>query len=64
VHSEDDPAHVIGSKLYHATLEERKVVHAFKLYPTGGHGYGLRSTKEARAWPEYAMEWLQKLGMR
>ena len=64
VHSEDDTPHVPGSKLYHAALEEAKVAHEFKLYPTGGHGYGLRSTKDARVWPEDALEWLHKIGMR
>lgn len=64
VHSEDDKRFVTGSKSYHAALDEAKVAHDFKLYPTGGHGYGLRSTKDARAWPEYALEWLQKIGVR
>jgi acetyl esterase/lipase len=61
VHSEDDKSFVAGSKAYHAALDEAKVAHEFKLYPTGGHGYGLHSTKEARAWPECAREWLRKI---
>jgi acetyl esterase/lipase len=64
VHSEDDRTFVSGSKLYHAALSEAKVPHEFKLYPTGGHGYGLRCTREARAWPQDALEWLHKVGVR
>ncbi|QDU28573.1 Acetylxylan esterase precursor [Anatilimnocola aggregata] len=64
VHSDDDKNHVIGSKVYHAALDEAKVAHEFKLYPTGGHGYGLHSTKDARIWPEDALKWLQKVGIR
>ncbi|WP_425619469.1 alpha/beta hydrolase [Anatilimnocola sp. NA78] len=64
VHSDDDKSHVIGSKIYHAALDEAKVAHEFQLYPTGGHGYGLHSEKEARVWPEDALKWLTKVGMR
>jgi len=64
VHSEDDKTHVIGSKIYHAALEAAKVAHEFKLYPTGGHGYGLRCTKDAKAWPDDALAWLRKNGLR
>lgn len=61
VHNEDDKAFVAGSKIYHAALNEAKIAHEFKLYPTGGHGYGLRCTGEAKAWPDDALKWLQKL---
>ena len=64
VHSEDDKTFIAGSKLYDAALTEAKVPHAFILYPTGGHGYGLRCTREAAAWPQAAMEWLGKTGFR
>jgi acetyl esterase/lipase len=61
VHTEDDRSFVAGSKLYHAALEEAKVPNQFLLYPTGGHGYGLRCTGDAKAWPKAALEWLRKL---
>ncbi|MEQ1862387.1 MAG: alpha/beta hydrolase [Chthoniobacteraceae bacterium] len=64
VHSEDDKTHVVGSKIYDAALTEAKVAHEFKLYPTGGHGYGLRCEKDARVWPEDALGWLRKIGVR
>jgi acetyl esterase/lipase len=64
VHSEDDKTYVPGSKLYHAALDEAKVPNEFLLYPTGGHGYALHCTKDARAWPEAALAWLHKVGVR
>ncbi len=36
----------------------------FKNYPTGGHGYGLRCTKDAKVWPVDALEWMKSVGMR
>jgi acetyl esterase/lipase len=60
IHTEDDKNYVGGSKVYHAALDEAKVPNEFRLYPTGGHGYGLRATRDARAWPQAALEWLQK----
>jgi acetyl esterase/lipase len=64
IHSEDDKTFVSGSKLYHAALDKAKVAHDFKLYVTGGHGYALRGTREARAWPDYALGWLHKIGVQ
>ena len=61
VHSEDDKTPVVGSKVYHAALDEAKVAHEFKLYPTGGHGYGLHCERDARAWPADTLKWLQKV---
>jgi acetyl esterase/lipase len=60
VHSEDDKKLVVGSKVYHAALDEAKVPNQFLLYQTGGHGYALHCTKEAKAWPAAAVEWLKK----
>jgi acetyl esterase/lipase len=61
VHNEDDKTHVVGSKVYDAALTEAKIAHEFKLYPTGGHGYGLHCHGDARAWPEDTLQWLQKV---
>lgn len=63
-HNEDDKTYVPGSKLYAAALTEAKFPHEFQLYQTGGHGYGLRCTGEAKAWPEAAAVWLKKTGVR
>lgn len=64
VHSEDDKTHVIGSKVYHDALNASKIAHEFKLYPTGGHGYGLRCERDAKVWPEDALRWLQGIDVR
>jgi len=64
VHSEDDKTHVIGSKVYHDALNTSKIAHEFKLYPTGGHGYGLRCELDAKVWPGDALKWLGTIGVR
>lgn len=64
VHSEDDARYVSGSKLYAAALQERNTPHRFLLYPTGGHGYGLRSKGAATAWPGDALDWLRATVVR
>ena len=61
VHNEDDKTHVVGSKIYDAALTEAKVPHLFQFYPTGGHGYGLHCDKDAKAWPDDTLKWLQKV---
>jgi acetyl esterase/lipase len=61
VHSEDDKTFVVGSKLYHAALDQAKVPNEFLLYPTGGHGYGLHCERDAKAWPQDALDWLRKM---
>lgn len=63
VHSEDDKTFIAGSKLYHAALDAAKKPNEFLCYPTGGHGYGLHCTRDARAWPGAALEWLHKNGI-
>ena len=63
VSTEDDTNFVTGGKLYAAALDEAKVLNKFLLYATGGHGYGLRSTKDAKAWSQSALDWLRKIGI-
>ena len=64
VHNEDDKGYSPGSKLYDAALTETKVPHEFIFYKSGGHGYGLHCTGEARAWPDAASAWLLQHGFR
>ncbi|MBV9926985.1 MAG: hypothetical protein JOZ96_18350 [Acidobacteria bacterium] len=54
---------VAGCRLYHAPLDEAKAPNEFLLYPTGGHGYGLRSEKDVRVWPQAALDWLHRVGV-
>lgn len=63
VSTEDDKNFVAGCKIYHAALDAAKHSNQFLLYPTGGHGYGLRSDKDVRVWPEAASGWLRKNGI-
>jgi acetyl esterase/lipase len=64
VHCEDDALCISGSKLYCAALTEAKIPHESKLYTTGGHGFGLHSTKAASVWPDNALTWLRKISVR
>lgn len=64
VHSEDDKTFVPGSKLYNAALDGLATPHAFLLYRTGGHGYGLHCEHDAKAWPMDAIEWLERIGVK
>jgi len=59
VHNEDDKNFINGSKIYNAALDEAKIKHTFLLYQTGGHGYGLRSDKDAGKWTKDAAEWMK-----
>ncbi|MBL9116608.1 MAG: alpha/beta hydrolase [Verrucomicrobiaceae bacterium] len=63
IHSEDDKRHIIGSKVVHEALKRAKIAHEFKLYATGGHGYGLRCERDAKVWPEDALKWLKSIGV-
>lgn len=64
IHSEDDKRYVTGSKIYHDALNAAKITHEFKLYPTGGHGYGLHCERDAKVWPEDALKWLESIGVK
>jgi acetyl esterase/lipase len=61
VHSDDDHHFVAGSRVYAAALAQEKVAHSFLCYPTGGHGYGLRSRGAAREWPTAAADWFNEI---
>jgi acetyl esterase/lipase len=62
--TEDDPVRVENSLAYYGALKAAKVPVEMHLYPTGGHGYGLRPSKDAVAtWPARAEDWMRALGM-
>ena len=63
IHTEDDKRHVIGSKIYSAALKRLGLTHDFKLYASGGHGYGLYPEGDARIWPRDALAWISKIGI-
>jgi acetyl esterase/lipase len=62
--TEDDPVRVETSLFYYAALKNAKVPAEMHLYPSGGHGYGLRRTeKTVTTWPLRAEEWMRTLGV-
>lgn len=55
----DDPVRVENALFYGAALQNAKVSFELHVYPTGGHGYGLRPTKDpVTTWPQRAADWL------
>jgi len=59
----DDPVRMENALNYAIALKQAKVPVELHLYPTGGHGYGLRKTKEpVTSWPERAAEWMKTRG--
>jgi acetyl esterase/lipase len=64
VQTEDDSVRVENSLAYYAALKAAKVPAEMHLYPTGGHGYGLRPSADAvSSWPARAQDWLRSLGV-
>ncbi len=62
--SQDDPVRVENALYYALALQQSKVPVELHLYPTGGHGYGLRRTKEpVTTWPDRAAEWMKSRGL-
>jgi acetyl esterase/lipase len=62
-HAWNDPVTVLNSLLLGVELKKANVPVAMHLYPTGGHGYGLRRTQEpVTTWPDRATEWLRAGG--
>jgi acetyl esterase/lipase len=64
VMAEDDPIRVENVMGYAMALKEAKVPFDLHVYPTGGHGYGLRRTKEyVTTWPGRAEDWMRSRGL-
>ncbi len=64
VQTEDDGVHVENSLGYYSALKQAKVPAEMHLYPSGGHGYGMRPTsKTVTTWPARAGEWLRSTGV-
>lgn len=62
-HAEDDKRFIQGSDAYFTALKATKTPHAFFRCATGGHGHGLRSEKDVKAWPEKCQGWLAQIGV-
>jgi len=64
IQTEDDSVRVENSLFYYLALKNAKAPVEMHLYPTGGHGYGLRPTANlVSSWPSRAKEWLGELGL-
>lgn len=64
VMTQDDPVQVENALTYTLALKQAKVPVELHLYPVGGHGYGLRPSKNpVSRWPQRAAEWLEARGL-
>ncbi len=64
IQAEDDGVRVENSLFYFLALKNAKVPAEMHLYPSGGHGYGLRpSDRLISSWPKRAEEWMRALGL-
>lgn len=61
--SQDDPVRVENVLGFSTGLKQAKVPFELHVYPTGGHGYGLRRTENpVTTWPDRAAEWMRANG--
>lgn len=64
VMTQDDGVRVENAVHYYLALKTAKVPAELHLYPTGGHGYGLRPSKQlVTTWPERAADWMRNRGL-
>ncbi len=64
VMAQDDPVKVENVIYYYAALQKAKVPAELHVYPTGGHGYGLRPTdQDVTRWPDRAADWIKSQGL-
>ena len=62
--TQDDPIRVETALFYTLALKNVKVPVELHVYPSGGHGYGLRpSNNLVTSWPKRAEEWLRSRGL-
>ena len=62
--TQDDGVRVENALYYALGLQAAKVPLELHVYPTGGHGYGLRKSDSlATTWPQRAQEWMRARGI-
>jgi acetyl esterase/lipase len=60
VMTQDDPVRVENVIYYFLALKQAGVPSELHVYPTGGHGYGLRRTEHfVTTWPDRAADWMR-----
>ena len=64
IHTQDDWVKAQNSIFYYLELKKVKVPSELHVFPSGGHGYGLRPSKHAvSGWPKLCETWLKKMGI-
>jgi acetyl esterase/lipase len=64
VQAEDDPVGMENAIYYALALHKAHVSCELHIYPKGGHGYGLRPSKNlVTTWPLRATDWLRQAGL-
>ncbi len=62
VQTQDDPIRAETSVFYYLALKKARVKAELHIFPSGGHGYGLRSGKRvATTWPILVESWLKDM---
>ena len=62
--AQDDPVRVENAVLYYLALKQAGVPSELHVYPTGGHGYGLRRSEHSvTTWPDRAADWMRSRGL-
>lgn len=61
--TQDDSVRMETALFYYLALKNAHVPSELHIYPVGGHGYGLRSTKDlVTTWPARAEDWMRSRG--
>ncbi|HYV28602.1 MAG TPA: alpha/beta hydrolase fold domain-containing protein, partial [Candidatus Eisenbacteria bacterium] len=61
VMTQDDPLRPETAMFYAMGLRKANVPVDLHIYATGGHGYGLRPSKDlVSTWPQRASEWMER----
>ncbi len=64
IHTADDGISATNSIAFFLALKRAKIPAELHIYPSGGHGYGLRPSRHAvSSWPDRAQRWLEGQGL-
>ncbi len=62
--TQDDPVRVETALFYTLALKNAKVPVELHVYPSGGHGYGLRPSNHlVTTWPQRVADWMRSRGL-
>lgn len=64
IHAQNDRVTCNSSIAYFMALKEHEIPAELHIYPSGGHGYGLRPTEHAvTSWPDRVERWMQSMNL-